>query len=91
MRWVDIQSLRLLLGILLVSSTLSNCADKTLLSKEQSREIKKKYGSFGIARIEAAIRLTNKVIPMNERKKLDLINNFVNKVRFTSDQRAWGG
>ena len=90
MRWVDIQGLRLLLGILLISGTLSNGADRTQLSKEQSREIKKKYGSFGIARIEAAVKLTNKIMPMSERKKLDLINNFVNKVHFTSDQRAWG-
>jgi len=60
------------------------------LSNERWQEIEKKYGSLAVARIKAALKLINKIDPLTEREKLDEVNRFVNKVRFTSDQVAWG-
>ncbi len=93
MQWADVKGWRLVLGMFLVLGTVSNCSMRTqspLLSNERSKEIEKKYGSFAVARIEAGLTLINRIEPLNERKKLDEINSFVNQVRFTSDQNAWG-
>ncbi|WP_309497488.1 transglutaminase-like cysteine peptidase [Sulfurovum sp.] len=74
-------------------STVTNCtrgAQSPLLSDERTKEIEKKYGPLAVARIEAGLRLINKIDPLSDKEKLDKVNGFVNQVRFTSDQIAWG-
>lgn len=93
MRWTDVKGLRLVLGMFLMLSTVTNCtmgSQSPLLSDKRSKEIEKKYGSFAVARIEAGLRLIKKIEPLNDREKLDKVNKFANQVRFTSDQVAWG-
>lgn len=89
----NVKNWRRLLGMFLVVTTVSNCtmgAQKAVLSKERAKEIEKKYGPFAVARINAAIRLTNELDSLSDREKLDKVNRFVNSVRFTSDKEAWG-
>ena len=89
MRWVDMKVWRLFLVMLLVVGCTVG-AQSPLLSQKRWQEIENKYGSFAVARIERALKLINRIEPLSERKKLDEVNRFVNKVRFTSDQNAWG-
>ena len=89
MRWANVKVWRLLLVTLLVVGCTVG-AKSTLISNQRWKEIEKKYGSYAVARIEAALKLIERIIPLNERKKLGEVNSFVNKVRFTSDQHAWG-
>ena len=89
MRWANVKVWRLLLVMLLVVGCTVG-AKSTLISNERWKDIEKKYGSYAVARIESALKLIERIISLNERKKLDEVNNFVNKVRFTSDQHAWG-
>lgn len=91
--WAVVISWQRLLGMFLLVTTVSNCTmgtQRVHLSKERAKEIEKKYGPFAVARIEAAISLTKKIDTLSEEKKLDEVNRFVNKVRFTSDKDAWG-
>ena len=89
MRWTDVKVWRLLLVMLFVVGCTVG-AKSTLLSNERWKEIEKKYGSYAVARIEAALKLIKRIDSFSEREKLDEVNSFVNKVRFTSDQVAWG-
>ncbi len=89
MQWVDVKVWRLLLGMLLVVGCTVG-AQSPLLSNARWKEIEKKYGSFAVARIESALKLIKRIDTFSERKKLDEVNRFVNKVRFVSDQNAWG-
>ena len=93
MRWSNVKGFRLLLGMFLLISTITNFtmgAHSLLISNQRWKEIEKKYGSFAVTRLEAALKLINRINPLSERKKLNEVNNFVNKVRFVSDQRVWG-
>lgn len=93
MRWADLKGWRLLLGVFLVLSTITNCTMGSQgpgLSNERWQEIERKYGSLAVVRIKAALKLVNRIDPLSEREKLDEVNRFANKVRFTSDQIAWG-
>jgi predicted transglutaminase-like cysteine proteinase len=92
MQWAYVKGLRLLLIILLLgcSSAVSTGAEDSFLSKERRKEIEKTYGHYAVVRIEAAFKLTKQITPLSERQKLDKVNSFVNRVRFVSDQNAWG-
>ena len=87
MRWFDTKRWSLLLSILLVIGAV---ADSTLLSQQHRNEITKTYGSYAVARVEAALKLIRRITPLSVEVKLNEVNRFVNKVRFVSDQRAWG-
>lgn len=87
MRWFDTKKWQLLLSILLV---IGAAADSSLLSQQHRNEIKKTYGGYAVARIEAALQLIRKITPLSIEEKLNEVNRFVNKVRFVSDKRAWG-
>lgn len=90
MRWSDVRGWRLLLSVLLVGAIVTYGGEGFFLSKKRWTEIKATYGEFGVARIEAALKLIKKIYPLSEREKLDKVNRFVNRVRFVSDQNAWG-
>jgi len=93
MRWSNVKGFRLLLGMFLLISAITNFtmgANSPLISKVRWKEIKKKYGSFAVTRLEAALKLIHRINSLSESKKLDEVNTFVNKVRFVSDQNAWG-
>ncbi len=89
MRWTDVKGWRLLLVILLVLGYTVG-AKSPYPSNKRWKEIEKKYGSFAVTRIKRGLKLIKRIDHLNERKKLDEVNNFVNKVRFVSDQRVWG-
>lgn len=89
MRWFDVKVWRLFLGMLLmVGCTV--VAQSPIVSNERWKEIKKKYGSYAVKRMKSGLYLTKRIKSLSERKKLDEVNRFVNKVRFVSDQSAWG-
>ena len=93
MRWSNMKVSQMLFGMFLLLGIVTNCtmgSQSSLLSKERSKAIKKKYGLSAVSRIEAALKLIKRISTMSERKKLDEVNRFVNKVRFISDQNAWG-
>ncbi len=93
MQWTNVKGWRLLLVMFLGLSTVTNCtmgAQNPLLSNERSKEIEKKYGSLAVARVEAGLKLIRQIDALSEKEKLGEVNKFVNKVRFTSDQVAWG-
>ena len=94
MRWYNVKGgWRLFFGMLVAVSTITNCtmgAQSPLISKKRWQEIERKYGYYAVARIESTLNLINKIDTLSERKKLDVVNHFVNKVRFVSDKRVWG-
>ena len=92
MKRAYLKGVRLLLVILLVgcSSAITGEAASSFLSKERRQDIEKKYGHFAVARIESAFKLTEQITSLDERKKLDKVNSFVNRVHFVTDQNAWG-
>ena len=89
MRWANVKVWRLLLVMLLVVGC-TVVAKSPYPSDKRWKEIEKKYGSFAVVRIKAGLKLIKRIEPLSERKKLNEVNNFVNKVRFVSDQRVWG-
>ena len=89
MRWVDVKVWRLLLVMLLIVGCTVG-AQSPYPSNKRWKEIEKKYGSFAVTRMKAGLKLIKQIDPLNERKKLDKVNSYVNKVRFVSDQNAWG-
>jgi len=89
MRLTDVKMWRLLLVMLLVVGC-TVVAKSPYPSDARWKEIEKKYGSFAVVRMKAGLKLIKRIEPLSERKKLDEVNNFVNKVRFVSDQRVWG-
>lgn len=89
MRLTDVKMWRLLLVMLLVVGC-TVVAKSPYPSDARWKEIEKKYGSSAVARMKSGLKLINRIEPLSERKKLDEVNNFVNKVRFVSDQRVWG-
>ena len=93
MQWTDVRGWRLLLIMFVGLSSVTNCtmgSQSPLLSSERSKEIEKKYGHFAVVRIEAGLKLIKQIEDLSEKQKLDEVNKFANKVRFTSDQVAWG-
>jgi len=93
MRYANVNGWQLLVGIILTVSVITNGtmgAPSPLISKERWKSIEQKYGSFAVARIEAALKLIKKINPLSERKKLEEVNRFANRVRFVSDKRTWG-
>ena len=89
MRLTDLKVWRLLLVMLLVVGC-TVVAKSPYPSEARWKEIAKKYGSFAVVRMKSGLKLINRITPLSDRKKLDEVNNFVNKVRFVSDQRVWG-
>jgi len=89
MRLTDIKVWRLLLVMLLVVGC-TVVAKSPYPSDQRWKEIEKKYGSFAVVRIKAGLKLIKRIEPLSERKKLDEVNSFANKVRFMSDQKVWG-
>ena len=89
MRWTDIKGLRLLLVMLLVVGCTVG-AKSPYPSDKRWKEIEKKYGSFAVARMKSGLELIKRITTLSERKKLDEVNRFTNKVRFVSDQKVWG-
>ena len=89
MRLTDVKMWRLLLVMLLVVGC-TVVAKSPYPSDARWQEIEKKYGSFAVVRMKAGLKLIKRIEPLSERKKLDEVNRFVNKVRFVSDQRVWG-
>ena len=89
MRWTDIKVWRLLFVMLfLVAYTVG--AKSPLLSKKRWQEIEKKYGSFGVKRIDTGLNLIKRIETFSEKRKLDEVNRYVNYTRFVSDKVAWG-
>ncbi len=81
---------RIALVLLLAAGAAVWGAQHFTLSKERRETIRKKYGYFAVQRIEAAVRLMNRIVSLDEHGKLVAVNDFVNRVRFVSDREAWG-
>lgn len=93
MRSAHLKGWRLIWGTFLIAGTVITSsieAQSLLLSSERSIEIAKKYGAFAVKRIEAVLKLIKRIKTLSDLQQLDEVNRFVNKVRFTSDQHAWG-
>lgn len=93
MRWNNMKVSQMLLGMFLLLGMVTNCtmgSQSATISNERSNEIKKKYGASAASRIRAALKLVQHIGKISEREKLDEVNRFVNKVRFVTDQNAWG-
>ncbi len=90
MQWIGTKRWRMLLMVLLAASIAAAATGDTLLSKQRRQEIRKRYGNYAVARIEAALKLINRISALDDIKKLTSVNCFVNRVHFVSDQRAWG-
>jgi len=82
---------RILVTVLLAGGIITvGTTKESFFLNVRLNEIRKTYGSFAVSRIQAALKLIEKIAPLTERKKLDAVNRFVNKVHFVSDQKAWG-
>jgi len=90
MQRIKEKGFKLFLMILLAGSIVVNSAEDSFLSDIRLKMIQKKYGSYAVSRIRAAIKLIKEITPLTEKIKLERVNRFVNKVRFVTDEKAWG-
>lgn len=92
MQWAKAREWRLLLIMFFLLSTVTNCTmgAQSLLSSKRSSEIRKKYGKYAVARVEAGLQVINRIQDKSDLEKLTEVNKFANKVRYTTDQVAWG-
>ena len=75
--------------ILFVICTTIVLAEAFLPNDRQIKNIGAEYGKQAAKRIRQWSRLINTAQHVSERKKLDLVNRFFNKVRFISDRKHW--
>jgi predicted transglutaminase-like cysteine proteinase len=82
---------RVLLGCALLLVMTASCrAGETILTPESLTSIRRDYGEAALARIEAWQDLVRTSGALDERQKLQSVNDFFNRVRFTSDIDHWG-
>lgn len=93
MRCTDVTTMRVLMKIVFIMTLMHHYsvgAKSTLEYEKHRKTIKKKYGHKGAVRIENALKLTHDIRSLSDRKKLEKVNRFVNRVYFVTDQSAWG-
>ena len=59
------------------------------VDKKTLQFIKKEYGADAEKRMQVLVSLLNKTNKKNESEELIIINNFFNKVAYSSDKKAW--
>lgn len=81
-----------LLSLLFVLSCMvfvTVAADSVRLSKAEIAKLGQKYGSAAQLRLEKWQELFVKLAPLDEKSKLEEVNNFFNQVRFIDDIIHW--
>ncbi len=81
--------LMLFISVSLIAAT-SLQQPPQVVSVAEIAEIKAKYGSIVANRFKAWQDLVDKAYKKPELEQLRLVNDFFNKVRFVSDEEAWG-
>ncbi len=64
--------------------------DDFFIDKKTIDKVKRKYGQFAKARVNALVKLMNSLKNATEKEKLTKVNNFFNRVRYQSDIKTWG-
>ncbi|MEA2111936.1 MAG: transglutaminase-like cysteine peptidase [Campylobacterota bacterium] len=75
---------------MLIVPLKSLTAQEFLVSKKTLQQVRKKYGSDASMRVENMNRLLHSVQQESVEKQLRSVNDFFNKVPFSTDQQKWG-
>ncbi|MGH1432475.1 MAG: transglutaminase-like cysteine peptidase [Neptuniibacter sp.] len=85
----DSSTLLSLLFVLSCMIFVSVAADSVRLSKAEIDKLGQKYGPAAQLRLEKWQELFVKLAPLDEKSKLEEVNNFFNQVRFVDDIIHW--
>jgi predicted transglutaminase-like cysteine proteinase len=70
--------------------TAASQSSRYCISESALQQIRKDYGTSALHRFKALEKLLNDALAFTEAGKLTAVNDFFNKVHWTSDEKVWG-